>query len=117
MISLCSNDYLGLANAPEVIAAATQALTARSFDVAGVRFVSGAQGLLGVAQRGGDFQNKLLILQRQIVIFWSLRTPYRRTHRSASRFAYGASRFAVGLGAARNSVSASSVAPGASSAG
>lgn len=53
MISLCSNDYLGLANAPEVIAAATQALTARSFDVAGVRFVSGAQGLLGVAQRGG----------------------------------------------------------------
>jgi glycine C-acetyltransferase len=51
MISLCSNDYLGLANAPEVIAAATQALTARSFDVAGVRFVSGAQGLLGVAQR------------------------------------------------------------------
>ena len=41
----------------------------------------------------------------------------RPAHPSAARFPYSASRFAVGLGAARNAVSASSVAPGASSAG
>ena len=45
MISFSSNDYLGLAHAPEVVAAATRALHDRGFGVAGVRFVSGTQDL------------------------------------------------------------------------
>jgi glycine C-acetyltransferase len=56
MISLCSNDYLGLANAPEVIAAATRALTERGFGTAGVRFVSGTQDLhLALEQQLAQF--------------------------------------------------------------
>jgi hypothetical protein len=45
MISFSSNDYLGLAHAPEVVAAATRALHERGFGVAGVRLAFNTQDL------------------------------------------------------------------------
>ena len=43
MVNLCSNNYLGLANHPEVIAAARAALDEFGFGMASVRFICGAQ--------------------------------------------------------------------------
>jgi glycine C-acetyltransferase len=40
-LNLCTNDYLGLADHPEVIAAAHEALDANGFGMASVRFISG----------------------------------------------------------------------------
>jgi glycine C-acetyltransferase len=45
VINLCSNNYLGLADHPEVIAAAREALDAFGFGMASVRFICGAQTL------------------------------------------------------------------------
>ncbi len=45
LINLCANNYLGLADHPEVIAAAKTALDAFGFGMASVRFICGAQTL------------------------------------------------------------------------
>ena len=45
VINLCANNYLGLANAPELIAAAHEALDSHGFGMASVRFICGTQDL------------------------------------------------------------------------
>jgi glycine C-acetyltransferase len=45
VVNLCANDYLGLANHPEVVAAARAALDRWGFGVASVRFICGTQQL------------------------------------------------------------------------
>lgn len=45
LLNLCANNYLGLADDPEVIAAARAALDAFGFGMASVRFICGAQTL------------------------------------------------------------------------
>ena len=42
-VNLCANDYLGLANHPEIVAAAREALDRWGFGVASVRFICGTQ--------------------------------------------------------------------------
>ncbi len=44
-LNLCANNYLGLANHPEVIAAAKRGMDAFGFGMASVRFICGAQTL------------------------------------------------------------------------
>jgi glycine C-acetyltransferase len=43
MVNLCANNYLGLANHPEVVGAARDALESFGFGMASVRFICGAQ--------------------------------------------------------------------------
>jgi glycine C-acetyltransferase len=45
LINLCANNYLGLANHPEVMAAARDALDERGFGMASVRFICGTQDI------------------------------------------------------------------------
>ena len=45
VINFCANNYLGLADNPEIIAAARQALLDRGFGMASVRFICGTQDL------------------------------------------------------------------------
>ncbi len=45
VINFCANNYLGLADNPEIIAAARQALLERGFGMASVRFICGTQDL------------------------------------------------------------------------
>ena len=45
MLNLCANNYLGLADHPDVIAAAKQAMDGFGFGMASVRFICGAQTL------------------------------------------------------------------------
>ncbi len=45
MLNFCANNYLGLADHPEVIAAAKAALDSHGFGVASVRFICGTQDL------------------------------------------------------------------------
>jgi glycine C-acetyltransferase len=45
LINLCANNYLGLANHPEVMAAARDALDKRGFGMASVRFICGTQDI------------------------------------------------------------------------
>ena len=45
MLNLCANNYLGLADHPEVIAAARDAMQTFGFGMASVRFICGAQTL------------------------------------------------------------------------
>ncbi len=45
MVNLCANNYLGLANHPEIVAAAKRALDDFGFGMASVRFICGAQTL------------------------------------------------------------------------
>ena len=45
MVNLCANNYLGLANHPEVVEAARSALDRFGFGMASVRFICGAQTL------------------------------------------------------------------------
>jgi glycine C-acetyltransferase len=45
VINFCANNYLGLANSPELIAAAQQGLDAHGFGVASVRFICGTQDI------------------------------------------------------------------------
>ncbi|WP_448953236.1 glycine C-acetyltransferase [Labrys neptuniae] len=45
MLNLCANNYLGLADNPEIIAAAKQAMDGHGFGMASVRFICGTQTL------------------------------------------------------------------------
>ncbi|MEL7729108.1 glycine C-acetyltransferase [Citromicrobium bathyomarinum] len=45
LINLCANNYLGLANHPEVMAAAREGLDERGFGMASVRFICGTQDI------------------------------------------------------------------------
>jgi glycine C-acetyltransferase len=45
VLNFCANNYLGLANHPEVVAAARQALDDHGFGMASVRFICGTQDL------------------------------------------------------------------------
>ncbi|MGE0120559.1 MAG: glycine C-acetyltransferase [Dongiaceae bacterium] len=45
VLNFCANNYLGLANHPEIIAAAKQALDDHGFGLASVRFICGTQDL------------------------------------------------------------------------
>jgi len=45
VLNFCANNYLGLADNPEIIAAAQKALTERGFGMASVRFICGTQDL------------------------------------------------------------------------
>ncbi len=45
VINLCANNYLGLANHPALVAAATQAMQDHGFGMASVRFICGTQDL------------------------------------------------------------------------
>jgi glycine C-acetyltransferase len=44
-LNLCANNYLGLADHPEIVAAAREALDSHGFGMASVRFICGAQDL------------------------------------------------------------------------
>src|SRR5512141_2354130 len=43
VLNFCANNYLGLANHPEVIAAAKRGLDSRGYGMASVRFICGTQ--------------------------------------------------------------------------
>ena len=45
VINLCANNYLGLSSHPEVIAAASEALSQRGFGLSSVRFICGTQDI------------------------------------------------------------------------
>src|SRR5690625_2611332 len=45
MLNFCSNDYLGLAQHPEVVAGANEALHSRGAGLASVRFICGTQDI------------------------------------------------------------------------
>lgn len=45
VINLCANNYLGLADHPQIISAAQEAITQRGFGMASVRFICGTQDL------------------------------------------------------------------------
>ena len=45
VLNFCANNYLGLADHPEIIAAAQRALDERGFGMASVRFICGTQDL------------------------------------------------------------------------
>ncbi|GAO80958.1 glycine C-acetyltransferase [Sphingopyxis sp. C-1] len=45
LINLCANNYLGLANNPEIMAAARNGIDARGFGMASVRFICGTQDI------------------------------------------------------------------------
>lgn len=51
VLNLCANNYLGLANAPELIAAAKQGLDEFGFGVASVRFICGTQSVHKALER------------------------------------------------------------------
>ncbi len=51
MINLCANNYLGLADHPDLIAAAKQALDQQGFGMASVRFICGTQDLHRVLEQ------------------------------------------------------------------
>ena len=45
LINLCANNYLGLANNPEIMAAAREGIDSRGFGMASVRFICGTQDI------------------------------------------------------------------------
>src|SRR6478735_8802126 len=45
VLNFCANNYLGLADHPEIIAAAKEAMDERGFGMASVRFICGTQTL------------------------------------------------------------------------
>src|SRR5437660_577094 len=45
LLNLCANNYLGLANHPEIVAAAHEALDRWGYGMASVRFICGTQSL------------------------------------------------------------------------
>jgi len=51
VVNLCANNYLGLANHPEVVAAAHRALDAHGYGMASVRFICGTQDLHRTLER------------------------------------------------------------------
>lgn len=59
VINLCANNYLGLADHPDLIAAATAAMEDRGFGMASVRFICGTQDLhRALETQLADFLNK-----------------------------------------------------------
>ena len=54
MLNLCANNYLGLADHPEVIAAAHEALDRWGYGMASVRFICGTQQLHKELEREAD---------------------------------------------------------------
>lgn len=59
VLNFCSNNYLGLANHPAMIAAAKEALDERGFGLASVRFICGTQDLhLELERKVSDFLKK-----------------------------------------------------------
>ena len=82
MINLCANNYLGLANHPEVLQAAAAALARYGYGVASVRFICGTQSVHRELEArlsdylfdgGHDFVLLLLRRERRLV-----RDPARR---------------------------------------
>ncbi|RJT80848.1 glycine C-acetyltransferase [Arthrobacter cheniae] len=56
VLNFCANNYLGLADHPEIIASAKTALDERGFGMASVRFICGTQDLhLALEQRVSEF--------------------------------------------------------------
>ena len=51
VINLCANNYLGLADHPQIIRAAQEAITQRGFGMASVRFICGTQDLHKTLER------------------------------------------------------------------
>ena len=52
VLNFCANNYLGLADHPDIIAAAKDAMDTRGFGMASVRFICGTQDLhLALEQR------------------------------------------------------------------
>ena len=51
VLNLCANNYLGLANNPEIIAAVKAGLDTRGFGMASVRFICGTQDIHGELER------------------------------------------------------------------
>jgi glycine C-acetyltransferase len=59
VINLCANNYLGLANHPDLIAAAKSAMGSKGFGMASVRFICGTQDIhRELEQRLAGFLNK-----------------------------------------------------------
>jgi glycine C-acetyltransferase len=59
MLNLCANNYLGLADHPEIIAAAHQALDTDGFGMASVRFICGTQSVHRALERSiADYLGK-----------------------------------------------------------
>ena len=72
VLNLCANNYLGLADNPEVIAAAQEALRRWGYGLASVRFICGTQelhkqleGALSAIPRHGGHHPLRLLLRRQ----------------------------------------------------
>lgn len=51
IVNLCANNYLGLANHPDIVAAAAQALETHGFGMASVRFICGTQDMHRTLER------------------------------------------------------------------
>ncbi|TYB83583.1 glycine C-acetyltransferase [Oceaniovalibus sp. ACAM 378] len=51
IVNLCANNYLGLANHPDLVSAATQALETHGFGMASVRFICGTQDMHRTLER------------------------------------------------------------------
>ncbi len=51
VLNLCANNYLGLANHPEIIAAVKHSLDQRGFGMASVRFICGTQDMHGQLEK------------------------------------------------------------------
>lgn len=51
IVNLCANNYLGLANHPDLVAAAAQALETHGFGMASVRFICGTQDMHRTLER------------------------------------------------------------------
>src|SRR3990172_5880277 len=45
VVNFCANNYLGLANHPEIVATVKEGLSARGFGMASVRFICGTQDI------------------------------------------------------------------------
>ena len=59
VVNFCANNYLGLANHPQVVAAAEQGLTEWGYGLSSVRFICGTQGIHKQAERKiADFFGK-----------------------------------------------------------
>src|SRR5215468_3451716 len=52
VLNFCANNYLGLADHPEIIAAAKEALDTHGFGLASVRFICGTQDIHKELERG-----------------------------------------------------------------
>jgi glycine C-acetyltransferase len=55
VINFCANNYLGLANHPELIAAAKNGMDSHGFGMASVRFICGTRTATSSLRKAGDF--------------------------------------------------------------